>query len=78
MPGVRDDKLIVSGSLGDCIAEVCVLVSTIRARVAVADPMAGAEFEQAVRALATDPKSPMWKTVIKGEGYSIVQPKKGE
>ncbi len=72
------DKLIVSGDLGGCVAEVCVLISTIKARIAVADRQSGEFFERAVRSLAADPGSPMWTTVISGEGCSIVQPKKEE
>lgn len=73
-----EDKLLISGDLGSCIAEVCVLISTIKARVAVANPQAGEEFEGYIRALAADPRSPMWTTVIRGEGYSIVKPKREE
>ena len=73
-----EDKLLVTGDFGGCVAEVCILISTIRARLAVADPRAGEEFERMIRMLATDKNSPMWKTVIQGEGYSIVQPKKKE
>ena len=76
---IKDDKpakLHVEGAPGDVAAAVAFLIREVYASMYISDKAAAKAFRTAVTVFMSMPDSPVWAAKPRGEGISMILPRK--